>query len=100
MEVVDSYARQLEIVGLEKHIFKGDGQNPLIIYLVQPSEGAAERNIMFYGHLDKQPYEEPWDEGLYPTEPVIKDNRMFGRGSSDDGYAAFSCLLAIKAAQA
>lgn len=55
---------------------------------------------MFYGHLDKMPYDEPWAEGLHPTEPVIIENRLFGRGSSDDGYAAFSCLLAIKAAQA
>lgn len=55
---------------------------------------------MFYGHLDKQPYEEAWDEGIHPTEPVIKDGRLYGRGSSDDGYAAFSCLLAIKTAQA
>ena len=31
---------------------------------------------------------------------MIKDGRLYGRGSSDDGYAAFSCLLAIKAAQA
>ena len=54
---------------------------------------------MVYGHLDKQPYEEPWDEGLGPTDPVIKDGRLYGRGSSDDGYAAFSTMLAIKAAQ-
>ena len=55
---------------------------------------------MFYGHLDKMPYEEAWDEGLHPTEPVIRDGRLFGRGASDDGYAAFSFLLAVKAAQA
>ena len=24
---------------------------------------------------------------------------MYGRGSSDDGYSAFTCMLAIKAAQ-
>ena len=59
----------------------------------------ATKNIMIYGHLDKQPYDEPWGEGLSPTEPVIKDERLYGRGSSDDGYAAFSCFLAIKAAQ-
>ena len=69
------------------------------MYVVPPSEGQT-KNVMFYGHLDKQPYEEAWEEGLHPTEPVIKDDRLFGRGSSDDGYAAFSCLLAIKNAQA
>jgi len=25
---------------------------------------------------------------------------MYGRGSSDDGYSAFTCMLAVKAAQA
>ena len=72
---------------------------PLVVYVVEGTDGDAAKNVMFYGHLDKMPYDEPWDEGLSPTEPVIIDGRMYGRGSSDDGYAAFSCLLAIKAAQ-
>jgi len=54
---------------------------------------------MFYGHLDKQPYDEPWEEGLSPTEPVIRDGLLYGRGGYDDGYAVFSSLLAIKNAQ-
>ena len=66
--------------------------------MVEPTEGQT-KNIMFYGHLDKQPYEEAWAEGLSPTEPVIKDGLLYGRGSSDDGYAAFSFFLAVKAAQ-
>ena len=98
IDLVDEYANRLEIVGLERHIFKGEGQNPLIVYVVPPTEGQT-KNIMFYGHLDKQPYEEAWSEGLHPTEPIIRDGRLFGRGSSDDGYAAFSCLLAVKTAQ-
>lgn len=57
-----------------------------------------EKNIMIYGHLDKQPYDEAWDEGLSPTEPVIRGTRLYGRGSHDDGYAAFSAMLSVKAA--
>lgn len=69
------------------------------MYVVEATAPNA-RNIMFYGHLDKQPYEdEPWDEGLSPIEPVIKDGCLYGRGSYDDGYASFTALLAIKAAQ-
>ena len=53
---------------------------------------------MMYGHLDKQPHGEGWFEGLGPTKPVIRGDLMYGRGSSDDGYAAFACMLAIKTA--
>jgi len=54
---------------------------------------------MLYGHIDKQPWFEGWDEGLHPIKPVIKGDYMFGRGASDDGYAVFSCMLALKAIQ-
>ena len=65
--------------------------------MVEPTDGQT-KNVMFYGHLDKQPYGEAWEDGLSPTEPVIRDGRLYGRGSSDDGYAAFSFFLAVKAA--
>jgi acetylornithine deacetylase/succinyl-diaminopimelate desuccinylase-like protein len=54
---------------------------------------------MMYGHLDKQPYGTGWEEGLHPTDPVIRDNHMYGRGSADDGYSAFACMLAVKSVQ-
>jgi hypothetical protein len=48
-----------------------------------------------YGHMDKQPFGEGWTTD--PCDPVIKDGKMWGRGSVDDGYALFSAVLAIKA---
>ena len=71
---------------------------PLIVYVVPGTEGQT-RNVMMYGHLDKQPYEDPWDEGLGPITPVVKDGKLYGRGSADDGYSSFTAMLAIKAAQ-
>ena len=53
---------------------------------------------MIYGHLDKQPYDEPWAEGLGPTTPVIREGKLYGRGASDDGYSVFTTMLAIKLA--
>lgn len=68
---------------------------PLIVYVVEPS-GGSETNLMLYGHLDKQPWMEPWDEGLGPIKPVIRGDYLYGRGGADDGYAPFTCMLAIK----
>ena len=83
---------------MERRVFYPEGMLPLIVYVVPPSEGQT-RNIMLYGHVDKQPYEEPWDEGLGPTTPVVRNNKLYGRGAADDGYAAYSAMLAIKTAQ-
>ena len=38
----------------------------------------------------------PWAEGLDPYIPVIQDNKLYGRGSVDDGYNFFATLVAIK----
>jgi acetylornithine deacetylase/succinyl-diaminopimelate desuccinylase-like protein len=38
-----------------------------------------------------------WDEDLGPWEPVIKGDRLYGRGGADDGYAIFGSLTAIMA---
>jgi len=40
---------------------------------------------------------EGWDEGLGPTKPVIKNERLYGRGGADDGYSFITALLAVKA---
>ena len=97
MDLVDNFVNKLEIEGLEKKVFKFEGSVPLVVYKIEGTKPYA-KNIMMYGHLDKQPYDEPWEEGLAPTIPVIKDGKMYGRGVSDDGYAVFSTMLAIKAA--
>jgi acetylornithine deacetylase/succinyl-diaminopimelate desuccinylase-like protein len=57
------------------------------------------KNVMLYGHIDKQPHMEGWSEGLGAITPVVKNERLYGRGSSDDGYMPFASLLAIKNCQ-
>ena len=96
MACVDDYINKLEVKGLQKKIYQPEGSVPLIVYVVEKSEGAADTQIMFYGHLDKQPWMDGWREGISPIDPVIIDDYMYGRGSTDDGYAAFSTMLAIK----
>lgn len=98
MECVDKQLKSLEIVGLTCTVIQPEGMNPLIVYVVEGSEGTT-KNVMMYGHLDKQPYGPGWEEGLSPTDPVIRGDYMWGRGSCDDGYSAFACMLAVKAVQ-
>lgn len=98
MKCVDDYVNKLDIKGISKKVFQPEGMVPLIVYVVEPSEG-CNQNVMLYGHLDKQPWMEGWDEGLGPTTPVTRGDYMYGRGGADDGYSLFSCMLAIKNGQ-
>ena len=98
MEQVDGCIQKLGVKGLSKKIYSTEEGLPLICYIVEGSEG-VNKNLMLYGHLDKQPYGTGWDEDLSPTNPVIKGDLLYGRGCSDDGYAPFSCMLGVKAAQ-
>jgi acetylornithine deacetylase/succinyl-diaminopimelate desuccinylase-like protein len=34
-----------------------------------------------------------------PYKPVIKDEKLYGRGGADDGYAIYSIITAIKSLQ-
>jgi len=77
----------VEVVRLE-------GRTPLI-YMEVP--GDADHTVLLYGHLDKQPEMTGWSEGLGPWTPVLKDDRLYGRGGADDGYAMFASLTAINA---
>jgi len=50
-----------------------------------------------YGHLDKQPEFSGWRADLGPWTPKYEDGRLYGRGSADDGYAAYAAVAAIQA---
>ena len=41
-----------------------------------------------------------WHEGLSPWKPVLKGDKLYGRGGADDGYSTFASLAAIKSLQA
>lgn len=73
-----------------------EGKTPLVFVTV---EGNGEGAALLYGHFDKQPHMTGWDEGLNPTDPIIKDGKLYGRGAADDGYSGFGAILAIKTCQ-
>lgn len=99
LEVIDNYINQLKIEGLTRHVIQPEGSQALILYIVDPKEEGPHKTVMMYGHLDKQPWFTGWDEGLSPIDPVIRGDLLYGRGSSDDGYAPFASMMAVKMCQ-
>ncbi|EQD66582.1 succinyl-diaminopimelate desuccinylase, partial [mine drainage metagenome] len=76
------------------------GRTPLICIEVPASAGAQARSddcVLLYGHLDKQPEMTGWSAGLDPWQPVLRGDRLYGRGGADDGYALFGALAALLA---
>ena len=95
IECVDKYVEKIEIQGITRKFFQPEGSSPLLVYIIEPS-GGSDKNVLLYGHLDKMPWMDGWDEGLGPTTPVRRGDYLYGRGGADDGYAVFSSMLAIK----
>ena len=95
-EVVEqfvSWSKCQNIKGMKLDVVRLPERTPLI-YIDIP--GNIKNTVLLYGHLDKQPEMAGWKEGFGPWEPVLKDNKLYGRGGADDGYALFTSLLAIK----
>ncbi len=80
--------------GATLEVVRLPGRTPLILIDIP---GASDDRVLLYGHLDKQPEMAGWAEGTGPWIPVIKGERLYGRGGADDGYAMFAALTAIGA---
>ena len=85
---------QHPIPGAVLHDLKLEGRTPLILLEIP---GDSEDTVLIYGHLDKQPEMDGWREGYGPWTPVLADDKLYGRGGADDGYALFAAVAAIKA---
>lgn len=90
------WARQQPVRDMSVEVVRLDGLTPLIYIEVA---GQGDRNVVLYGHLDKQPEMVGWREGLGPWEPVVQNGRLYGRGGADDGYALYASLAAVQAVQ-
>ena len=88
-----SWVKAQEVPGLEVQVHQLPGLTPTILMTL---EGDTDQNVLIYGHLDKQPEFDGWADGLAPWDPVIRDEKLYGRGGADDGYAIYSAVAAIK----
>jgi acetylornithine deacetylase/succinyl-diaminopimelate desuccinylase-like protein len=90
-----------ELAGASVEVHELPERTPVLLVDVPPAGGgSADRTVLLYGHLDKQPPFDGWRPGLGPWEPVVDGDRLYGRGSTDDGYAMFAALAAIEAVRA
>ncbi|CAM3001845.1 M20 family metallopeptidase [Legionella worsleiensis] len=83
--------------GMMLEIMQLEGRTPLIFMEIP---GQINETVLLYGHLDKQPEMEGWDDDLEPWKPVLKNGLLYGRGGADDGYSAYASLTAIRALEA
>ncbi len=104
IEHVSAWCRARSVAGMTVDVHRLPGLTPVIVIEVPafgdlPAERAND-TVLFYGHVDKQPEMTGWRDDLGPWTPVVENDRLYGRGGADDGYAAYASLLAIEAAQA
>ncbi len=83
-----------QLPGATLEVVRLEGRTPLI-YIEVPGQG--DDTVMLYGHMDKQPEMTGWADDLGPWKPVIKGDKLYGRGGADDGYAIFGSLAALLA---
>jgi len=89
---LERWARSQPIRGMKVEVIRLSGRTPLI-YIDIP--GQSDDCVLLYGHLDKQPEMSGWSRHLGPWTPVLEGEKLYGRGSADDGYALFAALAAI-----
>src|SRR5690625_1988278 len=68
-----------------------------LVYGEYVEAGPDKPTVLFYGHYDVQPVDplDEWDSN--PFEAVVKDERLYARGASDDKGQVFMHLAVLKA---
>lgn len=89
--------RLAQVPGARVQVVRLPDRTP-VLFMDVP--GDASESILLYGHLDKQPEMTGWSAGLAPWTPLLRGERLYGRGGADDGYATFAAVSAILALHA
>lgn len=96
VELLSGWARAKlrKLPGATLEVLRLPGRTPLIVIDVP---GVGAETVLLYGHLDKQPEMTGWAPGKGPWIPVLEDEKLYGRGGADDGYALYAALTALLA---
>jgi len=92
-ELADFMSSLLQAIGLEIHEYDFKPNRPNVVSILKP-EGVS-KTLIFNGHLDTVPFGNLSDWSIPPLSGLIKDGKLFGRGSTDmkSSIAAFVCAL-------
>jgi acetylornithine deacetylase/succinyl-diaminopimelate desuccinylase-like protein len=94
VNLISDWCKANAVDGMKLEVVQLPERTPVIFIEIPGSND--DETILLYGHLDKQPEMVGWDADLDPWKPVLRGDRLYGRGSADDGYATFASLAAIK----
>ncbi len=98
--LMEAWAKAQAIPGMQLEVVRLENRTPLIFIEIPATDAiTGDDCVLLYGHLDKQPEMTGWDDDLGPWKPVLRDDKLFGRGGADDGYAIYGSLAAIQALQ-
>lgn len=87
-------ADHLKAIGLTAEVIP-TGRHPLV-YAEWMDAGSEAPTVLIYGHYDVQPAakEDGWD--TEPFDPVERDGKIWGRGTTDDKGQFFTHLKAVE----
>lgn len=71
--LVADWVRAQKVPGLQLEVVRLEGRTPLL-WMEVPGE--SDDTVLLYGHLDKQPPMQGWNDGLGPWTPVIRDGKL------------------------
>ncbi|MFT5014909.1 MAG: acetylornithine deacetylase/succinyl-diaminopimelate desuccinylase-like protein [Planctomycetaceae bacterium] len=105
MQHVMGWVHDQNIEHLEMELHELPGKTPTLLLEYPASKGISVEGsvntpindtVLIYGHLDKQPEFTGWHEGLAPWTAVRREDKLYGRGGGDDGYAIYSAVAIVK----
>ncbi|MCP3426200.1 acetylornithine deacetylase [Rothia sp. AR01] len=83
LELIEVLEAEFSRHGIESHrSYSEDRTRANLFATVPAADGGTSGGVVISGHTDVVPVEgQPWDTD--PFEPVLRDGRLYGRGSSD-----------------
>jgi len=82
----EAWARQklTSLPGATLEVVRLPNRTPLIF--IEVPGAASEPSLTVRPPVDNAAEMKGWSEGLGPWEPVLKGDKLYGRGGADDGY--------------